>query len=384
MFVASLAVVTLMAPFASFGQAQFWLKIYGEEGWFASRWLPSSLKLISICSLFVLATLIIFAVFTTKNSVDKKISLILSLYIFGQLGVELLSSKLQLEESYSELSLWQFTPQLLRLLFLILLVLFLPLELVIVSLGYAVISIFVFVIALYKLNGVRAKNFDLKGHTRIPENIETESKPGLYELILKSWPFGLAGFLFLIYFQSDLILVKYLVGPEAAGMYGVAFTVMSALYILPGVIFQKFLLPKIHRWSYKNRYMFRKVFEQGNIIMFAFGVIGTMSVWTLSSWGIPFLFGEGYDDSIILLNFLSLTAPVMFLIYSVGTTLTTKEHMKTKVYCMAVIAVLNIILNLVFIPFYGAMGAVIATLISNILLLLLYYLVAHRIVFKND
>src|ERR1700743_3192202 len=47
LFSSSLATVSMIAPFAGFGQSQFWLRAYGVEGWQASRWLAPSLRFIT-------------------------------------------------------------------------------------------------------------------------------------------------------------------------------------------------------------------------------------------------------------------------------------------------------------------------------------------------
>ena len=57
--------------------------------------------------------------------------------------------------------------------------------------------------------------------------------------------------------------------------------------------------------------------------------------------------------------------------------------MKVKVKYMAVVAIINILLNLFLIPRFDLRGAAIATVVSNLLLLSLYFYGAQRLVFKN-
>ncbi|MBE0471968.1 MAG: polysaccharide biosynthesis C-terminal domain-containing protein, partial [Methyloprofundus sp.] len=176
----------------------------------------------------------------------------------------------------------------------------------------------------------------------------------------------------LIYFQSDIILVKYITGDEAAGYYNVAFTIMVAVLLFPGIVYQKFLLPKMHRWAHHDRALFYKVYRQGNVAMLILGLLAMALIWLLSPLAIPFLFGDEYKDAVGLLTILALSAPILFVASSVGATLVTQEHMKTKVKLMGLVAIVNILLNLAFIPFYGAEGAAVSTLMSNVLLLTLY------------
>jgi O-antigen/teichoic acid export membrane protein len=56
--------------------------------------------------------------------------------------------------------------------------------------------------------------------------------------------------------------------------------------------------------------------------------------------------------------------------------------MKTKVKLMGLVAIVNIALNAWLIPFYGATGAAIATVISNFVLLAIFYITAQNLVFN--
>src|SRR5690606_13992410 len=113
-------------------------------------------------------------------------------------------------------------------------------------------------------------------------------QPQVKNILQNAWPFGLASVFHLIYFQSDIVLVKYITGDEAAGYYNVAFTVMMAVLLFPGIIYQKFLLPKIHRWANHDRSLFYKVYRQGNVAMLVLGLLAMAFVWLLSPFPIPY------------------------------------------------------------------------------------------------
>ena len=68
--------------------------------------------------------------------------------------------------------------------------------------------------------------------------------------------------------------------------------------------------------------------------------------------------------------------------YNSGAVLVTKQHVYRKVKYMGIVAILNIILNVTFIPIYGAEGAAITTVISNLTLFSLYFFAIKRHVFS--
>jgi O-antigen/teichoic acid export membrane protein len=225
--------------------------------------------------------------------------------------------------------------------------------------------------------------FYLKGHT-FGDSVIQVDKPNTTTLASHACPFGLASFFHLIYFQSRIVLVKYFVDNETAGIYYVAFTIMVAVYLLPTVIYQKFLLPKMHRWANHDRNKFYEVYRRGNIAMLFLGVFIMILLWLLAPIFVPFIFGTQYADAVILLNVLSLCAPIVFIAFSAGATLVTQDHMKKKVKYMGFVAIINIFLGLILIPIYGAIGAAISTVVSNLILLIIYYIAAQKIVFSLE
>ena len=50
---------------------------------------------------------------------------------------------------------------------------------------------------------------------------------------------------------------------------------------------------------------------------------------------------------------------------------------------MGFVALLNLGLNFLLIPLYGAIGAAVATVLSNLVLLILYYYATEKYVFKQ-
>jgi len=158
---------------------------------------------------------------------------------------------------------------------------------------------------------------------------------------------------------------------------------MVAVYMFPAVLYQKFLLPKLHRWANHDKDKFYEVYRKGNIAMLILGIIAMLLVWLLSAWAIPFLFGDEYQNSVNILNILAVSSPIIFVAFSAGATLVTQEHMKLKVKYMGIVALLNLGLNFLLIPLYSAIGAAVATVVSNLVLLILYYYATEKYVFKQ-
>lgn len=385
-FSAALAMVTLLAPIAGFGIAGFWLKAFGKEGWQAVRWLKPSLHFVIISTVITFSILIGWSEFGPHDELTKSILFILSAHVLGCVVLELVSSKLQLEERYTSLAIWQLAPHLMRLIFVILLtaVVMDSFSIENISYVYAMVSLCLSVAGVYTLVGMKKGNLKLKGHESYGNRKALVGKINLYTVAMQAWPFGLATVFHLIYFQSDIVILKYLVGSEAAGSYSVAFFVMAGVYLLPGVIFQKFMLAKLHRWANSDRDKFYKSYLVGNRLMLFLGVMAMLLIWLFSPMVIPWLFGVAYKETVTLLMILALCAPLRFIATSVGSVLVTQEHMSRKVKYMGGVAVINVMMNFVLIPHFNAMGAAYATVLSEMILLSLYFYSANKHVFTED
>ena len=384
-FAAVLGTVTLVTPLASFGLGSFWLRAFGNEGWRGVRWLRSSLRYSMLTTVLAISVLCTWAEFGPHDATVRGILFVLSAYLLGQVAVELVSAKLQLEERYFGLALWQMLPQFLRLSSVLILAFAIEnfMSLCGIAIAYAFVSVVIFGYGTILLLRMYKGRFDLKGHGADPVEICTISKTtGILQLAGQSWPFGLAGLFYLIYFQSDIILLKYIKGDEAAGIYNIAFVIMGAVYILPSVIYQKFLMPKLHRWAEHDESTFRRVYRFGNRLMLLLGVIAMVTIWLLTPWGVPYLFGDSYIAAVFPLSILALAAPARFIASSAGAVLATRHHMINKIYIMGMAAVINVVLNLIFIPVYGIYGAVVATVATEFLLMFTMQIYAKKYVFK--
>lgn len=378
-FSSAFAMVTLVVPLAGFGVPALWLKIFGTEGWMGVRWIKPSLNFVFVTTLSVLAVTYSWAFLGGHEARTQYLLMILAFFVLGQISLELVSSKLQLEEKFSRLAVWQMSPHVAR--FVVVLLLYWlfsgKVNIWLAALVYAGVAVVFACLSISPLFKMVSGNFDLMGHPRADDLGEC-ARINLRSVANAAWPFGVGSFAYLIYFQSDIVLIKYMVGDEAAGRYSVAFFILSAVYLLPSVLYQKFLMPKIHRWASSDRDKFWKLYRSGNKAMFAFGIASLIFVSLIGKALISFLFGEDYIGAAALLNILTFSAPLISVALSAGSVLVTNDGMREKVKYMMIVAVLNVALNLLAIPVWQEEGAAITTVISNGVLLLLYLYGAER------
>lgn len=175
-------------------------------------------------------------------------------------------------------------------------------------------------------------------------------------------PLVFFGFLGYIFFNTDQIILGYLRGVEEVGYYSVASKIVLSLFLVP-YLFNTALYPYLSGEKRKEKIesIFNKI-VLGSLIS---GFILSLLVFFLSPFLIVLLFGKEYFFSVYLLEFfiwiLIFVFPTTFLDYF----LISKGKQWLDFWITLVPALLNIILNLIFIPLYGALGAIFASLISQ-------------------
>ncbi len=367
-FSSALAIVTLLAPLAAFGIGSWWLRVFGEEGYAAQRWVKPSLKFSAISTFTVVSLLIIWASLGRQDSQTGALLATLTSVVLAQVIIDLVIAKFQLEANHNALAAWQLISHPLRLTGLIVLVFHVPLLSAFhVAYLYLAISLFVFSIGFFCLVGFYNGKISLAGHSRPVNLVKINSchkEPSLKNVLVRISPFGVESFLYLLYYQTDIILLHYLVNEEAVGFYGASVIFMAAVYLLPSVLYQKFLLPKIHRWAYEESNRFQRFIGKAGVLSFLSGLLVTLFIWNGASYFLPLILGEDYRSSVSLLTLMCLGIPFRYLAIHLGSVLSTRDYIWINLKITGVTALLNIILNLLLIPDYGAMGAAFATVLS--------------------
>lgn len=371
LFASSLATVTMIAPLAGFGLTQFLLKAYGVEGWGANRWLRPSLRFIRMTGALAVGLIVAWALLGAPHNGTRFALLVLWPVVLGILAIDLVANRCRLEDRHSAMALWQMAIPASRLLVAILLLLVPHLTGTFVALSYCAISALVAVAAWPQVGAMLHGDFDLRGHGPRPADAAVPARePGIGELWTQAWAYGVYAALYPVFFQISTILLKYLAGDAQAGMYSIGLAVMTAIYLIPATIYQKFLLAKLHRWAAHDAPKFWAVYKQGNIAMLLLGLLVSLGLVVCAPWVVPLVFGERYHGVVAILMILALCPPIRFLSTAIGSALLTEDHMRFRVYAMAVSTIVAIVLNALLIPRFGEQGAAWATVAGEAVLLI--------------
>lgn len=369
LFASSLASVSMIAPLAGFGLGQFRMKVYGAEGWQANRWLRPSLHFIGLTTGIAFALVVGWALVGARDDPTRFMLLVLSPVILGILAIELIVSKSRLEDRFVGMALWLLATPAARL-SIALAVFFLPhVGGSFAAVSYGLVGLLVALAAMPQIVSMMRGRIDLKGHGTPPAELPANPSPSIRALWSQAWAFGVYAALYPIFYQISTILLKYLSCDASAGRYSIALAVMTAIYLIPTNIYPKYLQPMLHRWVVHDRPKFWRVYWQASVGMLGLGmVVGTVMA-VAAPWAVPLVFGEKYRTVSALLQILALCVPLRFLSTAVGAALLTENHMRLRVYAMAMATVFVIGANTVFIPQFQEHGAAWATVLGELVLL---------------
>jgi O-antigen/teichoic acid export membrane protein len=377
--VALLAAVNIIGVFSGYGMGWFWLQLFGREGRAAFRWIDPTIRLLAIASMLG-AGLLCFYVFLSGEDFASS-SLVAALLIpvlFGQSLAETTAARLQLEERYAALGAWQSLSQFGRFVTSVALIISGLADFTNLLAGFAAVGFAVMAISLISLDQVRRRQIDLVGHGDDTSLLEACGRAPLLTTLVGATPYCFCTIFYLVYSQGVVVIVERTLGGEAAAMYNSAFLIISAVYLIPSVVYMKYLVGKIFRWWVHDREMFRAVVHVGVAAGALIGLVCMLAVVGIARFAIPLLFGSRYLGAVPILTLLALGIPVRFVQHAYGAAFFSEENMKRKVWYLGGGALTCLGLSAVLIPPFGVQGAALSAVFSEIALLVLFMRGAAR------
>ncbi len=190
-------------------------------------------------------------------------------------------------------------------------------------------------------------------------------RPFSMAILRQSLPFALLILLMMIYTRTDSVMIERLHenGKFESGIYAQGFRLLDAFFMF-GMIFTNLLFP-LFATMLKRKESIHKLLAMSSKLL----ILGAMSIAVLSFWNAETILGMIYDadvsKAVLPFQLLMFTFIGMCITLIYGTLLTASGNLKTLNSIALVGIVCNIAVNWVLIPTYGAVGAAVATLITQ-------------------
>jgi O-antigen/teichoic acid export membrane protein len=218
--------------------------------------------------------------------------------------------------------------------------------------------------ALYTLN----KEFKLHLHFE-PKIIK--------DLLSMGFLFALSFVIIQLNFRIDVLLLQELSTMEEVGIYSLGVSIAEKLWQLPFAIGIVLMSRTANATDQEAINSTTAKLVRVSLIA---GLIASVALYVVTPWVLPAIWGEKFRPSIMVIQYI-LPGILFISTYRIlSSRLSGIGKPQVSIYVFLPALVINVLLNLWWIPGYGAMGAVMATNVSYTLGTLAYIFVYSRIV----
>lgn len=199
----------------------------------------------------------------------------------------------------------------------------------------------------------------------------------IYQTLRLTIPLGAAQIFITLYYYSDQLLLGFLKSKEVVGYYSAPYKIINF-----GVLFLNLIIsssiPFLTRLLNRNQDLYERIVNfLGRVSLFIAFPVG-MAITLYSKNIILILFGEEYVNSVVVLQVIVWSLVAIGIRFVFENYLIISGSQKSYLKYTAMYFCVNMILNLILIPRFGALGAAIATLGADITFTLFLFIVLPR------
>ncbi len=201
----------------------------------------------------------------------------------------------------------------------------------------------------------------------------------ILKILKKSYPFALLMILMSVYYRIDSVMLERMLpgGNVEAGIYAQAFRILDA-FTMFAFLFATLLLPMYSR-------MIRKGIPVEDLTAFSFMIlmvpvmIISISLIFYRQEFMELLYHRFASESAKILAVLMIAHIFVSVSYITGTLLTAGGYLKELNLIAGTGLILNVILNVIFIPQFAAWGSAVASAVTQVLIVLLQVILVYRL-----
>lgn len=241
----------------------------------------------------------------------------------------------------------------------------------VLSKGYG-LTAFLFVLVLSNLIAVILSIMMLR---KLHVKFTIKADFSVWKSMLKtSWPFWLSIVFIQIYFQVDTVMLSFMKGYGATGIYNAAYKLINAISKLPWIVVVVLFPVMSELYGNLSQKLLKDILEKGMHVMTITSLPMIVGSALLADRIIFFIYKEGFKDSAIVLQILAWATVFIFLSNILGWFLNAVNKQKIFAYSTGLSLIINLALNSALIPKFSYIGASAATLATAVInFSLLYY-----------
>ena len=179
-------------------------------------------------------------------------------------------------------------------------------------------------------------------------------------------PMAISGFMIMIYMRIDQVMLTDMAGETANGIYSTGVRLIEIIYFVPMALADSFFPGIVYSKKHEGDKYASNMLSFYSIMIYVAIAISIVTIIVAKPM-MNLLFGIEYEGSGAVLQVLGFSLLATFLSVASGKYLITENYLRV-IFTRSFLGLgLNIILNLLWIPKYGYMGAAYASLLSYII-----------------
>lgn len=191
------------------------------------------------------------------------------------------------------------------------------------------------------------------------------SRKKINDLLSKSYNYILASMMVAIYGQTDKLMLKQMLDEASVGYYSLASTINNMwVFILTAIIDS--IYPTIIMYSKNDKDAFEKKNRQLYAIVIYVSICVAAGFMIFGKLIIKLLYGDAYLPALMPLKIVCWYTIFSYLGTARNAWIVSTNNQKYLKYICGGAAVANVLLNWIFIPIWGASGAALASLLTQI------------------
>ncbi len=187
------------------------------------------------------------------------------------------------------------------------------------------------------------------------------------KILRLSFPLALMLIFNLVYFRIDAIILAFLKSTADVGIYGLSYKFFDFLIALP--LFLSNSLYPILLENQKNLRKFKSIVKNYSFVFVISGFVLILPFWYLSP--LFSIINKDFVMSVLPFRILLLSLPFFFISSLLQWVLIVLKKQKFLMYLYLSVTILNIILNLIFIPKYSYIASATITIVSEALIVVI-------------
>ncbi len=199
-------------------------------------------------------------------------------------------------------------------------------------------------------------------------------------IMRQSYPYALMILLMMIYTRTDSVMLERIHpnGKFEAGIYAQGFRLFDAFFMF-GMIFTNLLFPVFSRLLKTKRESVFIIVNTSRNLLIGGAILLAFISFQNAAFILDYIYKNNVSESVLPFQWLMWSFIGVCLSFIYGTLLTANGNMKFMNQLSLVGIVLNIILNALLIPKYGAAGSAFATLITQSFTALIQLIYCHQL-----